>query len=118
MQIEVKESCPNDFLNWDEFAQKPPPDPYDAYGWFHLTVGEVGQEAGNDFQVCVATPTAFGRLKALGTIPGIVVDWFDAATVRQAIETKVASTKTNTWHQAVDQLRTYMLWEYEGMAGN
>ncbi|PQO42811.1 Imm8 family immunity protein [Blastopirellula marina] len=117
MPIEVKYCCPNDHLDWDEFEKNPPQDLLNAYGWFYVTIGEVGSDAGNDFQVCVATPRAVGRLKASGMLPGILVDSFDTTSIRQAIDAKVCSAGEGNWRQALDRLRTFMHWEYEGMDG-
>lgn len=118
MQAEIKEMCPNDHLGWSEFAQYDSLDPYDDFGWFHVTVGVTGEEGGHDFQVCVATPRSVGRVKPSGSNPGILVDRFDAESVSRAIRNKVASITGTTWEQIIDQLRTFMLWEYEGMAGS
>ena len=117
MHAEVHHLESNDHLRWSDFAQYDSPDPYDDYGWFHITVGASGIEGGNDFQVCVATPRAVGGVKRTGRIPGIIVDQFDADSVRKAIYDRVASIEGHTWEQIVEQLRAFMLWEYEGMAG-
>ena len=113
--MEVQPISPNDHLEWDDFLRYQSPDPFDDYGWFHVTIGEVGDRAGSDFQVCVATPQAIGRLKQQGDRPGILVDHYNAETVRQAIIDKVESLKGNHYQELIDQLRTFMHWEYEGM---
>lgn len=118
MQAEIHHLESNDYLDWVDFVRYESPDPYDDYGWFHVTVGATGVDGGNDFQVCVATPRAVGRIKRTGNVPGILVDYFDAATVRKAIVDRVTSVKGNTWEQIIDQLREFMHWEYEGMAGS
>jgi hypothetical protein len=107
----------NDFLDWKDFAEYQSRDPYDDYGWFHVTVGATDVEGSNDFQVCVATPRAVGRIKRTGAIPGILVDYFDAATVRNAVHVRIESVKGSSWDEIVAQLRKFMRWEYEGMAG-
>lgn len=117
MQAEIHHLKSNDHVDWHDFVRYRSPDPYDDYGWFHVTIGASGVTGGNDFQVCVATPRAVGRVKRNGFVPGILVDQFDAATVEKAIHDRVDSVCGHSWEQIVDQLREFMRWEYEGMAG-
>jgi hypothetical protein len=115
LQAEVHSLESNDHCDWATFAKHKVPDPYDDYGWFQVTVGTAGIHGDNDFQVCVATPRAVSRLRQAGMEPGILVDNFDAATVRKAIVDRVSSVSADTWEQIVDELRKFMHWEYEGM---
>ncbi len=115
VQLEVKVIDYEDF-GPGEFERYQSPDPFNDYGWFTITVGEVGDPAGSNFQVCVATPRAVGRLKLAGYHPGILVDHYDPETVRQAIVDRVASLKGDHYQELIDQLRTFMHWEYEGMS--
>ena len=108
----------NDHLDWQEFVDYQSPDPFDDAGWFHVTVGASGMDGGNDFQVYVATPRAVGRVKRSGEIPGILVDQFDAESVRAAIYERIESIEGCTWEQIVEKLRRFMRWEFEGMAGS
>ena len=117
MHAEVHYLESNDHFEWSDFVRYHSPNPYDDYGWFHVTVGATGIKGGNDFLVCVATPRAVGRARRTGSVPGIIVDRFDAPTVRKAIYDRVTAIKGHTWEQIVDQLREIMEWEYEGMAG-
>lgn len=118
MQAEIHHLESNDYVDWNDFVHYESPDPYDDFGWFHLTIGSSDVAGGNDFQVCVATPRAVGRIKRGGNVPGILVDRFDAATVEKGIRDRVASICGHNWEQIVDQLREFMHWEYEGMAGS
>jgi hypothetical protein len=117
VQAEVQSICPNDFDGWQGFLEYKSPDPYDDFSWFTLTIGLVGEEASNNFQVCVATPRAIPRVKDSGYIPGILVDHFDAKSIEKAIHERVASLQAHAWFQIVDHLREFMHWEYEGMNG-
>ncbi|HUT89368.1 MAG TPA: Imm8 family immunity protein [Thermoguttaceae bacterium] len=108
----------NDHADWTDFEQYESADAYDDYGWFHVTIGASDMDGGNDFQVCVATPRACGRVRSAGAVPGILVERFDAETVQQAIGDRVSSISAHTWDQIVNELRTFMIWEYEGMAGS
>ncbi len=117
MQAEIHHLESNDHVDWNDFLQYQSPDPYNDFGWFHVTVGSTGVLGGNDFQVCVATPRAVGRIKRDKFVPGIMVDQFDAATVEKAIRDRVESVCGQSWEELVDQLRVFMQWEYEGMAG-
>lgn len=118
IEAEIHSLESNDFPDWEQFLEHAERDPYDAYGWFHVTIGTVGVQGGNDFQVCVSTPRAVGRAKQAGCVPGVLVDRFDAASVQAAVKEKVVSIQASTWEQLVDQLRTFMRWEYEGMSGS
>ena len=117
IQAEVQHICPNDFDGWSAFEKYESPDLYDDFSWFTLTIGTTDIEGTNNFQVCISTARAVSRAKLDGSIAGIIVDRFDAETVGDAIHERVNSIKAHTWSQIVDELRKFMLWEYEGMAG-
>jgi hypothetical protein len=117
MHAEIHHLESNNYLDWKDFAEHQSSDPYDDFGWFHVTVGASEIEGGNDFQVCVATPRAVGRVKRSGDVPGILVDRFDAKNVRKAIYDRIESIEGCSWDQIVEQLRKFMRWEYEGMSG-
>ena len=57
------------------------------------------------------------QMRRSGSIPGILADKFDAVSVRNAIYDRVTSVRGDNWQQIVNQFRTFMIWEYEGMAG-
>ena len=107
MRAEVKTTSPNDHLSWDKFAQHESGDPYDDFGWFHVNVGLVGEDAGNDFQVCVSTPRAVGRAKHAGDAPGILVERFDAESVRRAIHDQIAAVTGHSWEHHALGIRGY-----------
>ena len=107
----------NDHDDWSAFAEYESIDPYDDFGWFHVTVGATDIEGGNDFQLCVSTPRAVRRAKLAGAIPGILVDRFDAQSVRDAVHARIDSIVVHTWDQIVNECRAFMHWEYDGMAG-
>ena len=107
----------NDHDDWSAFAAHESVDPYDDFGWFHVTIGATGIEGGNDFQLCVSTPRAVTRAKHDGAVPGILVDRFDAQSVYDAVHARIKSIEFHTWDQIVNECRTFMHWEYEGMAG-
>ncbi len=109
---------PNDHDGWSAFAAHETADPYDDFGWFHITVGASDTKGGNDFQLCVATRRAVGRARRSGSIPGILVDRFDAKSVHIAAHDRIQSIEAHSWNQIVDECRTFMRWEYEGMAGS
>ena len=115
IQPKVQHICPNDFDGWSAFERYDSADPYDDFSWFTLTIGLAGEEAGNNFQVCVVTPRAVSRVRLTGHMPGILVNRFDADTVGRAIRDRVSSIQAHAWFQVVDQLREFMHWEYEGM---
>ena len=117
MRAQILSLESNNHLDWESFARYQSPDPYDDFGWFRVTIGASDVDGGNDFQVCVATPRADGRIKRSGSVPGILVDRFDADTVSKAVRERVESIE-GSWEQIVDQLRRFMRWEYEGMAGS
>lgn len=117
MHAEIHYIESNDYVDWQHFSEYQSPDPYDDFGWFHVTVGASEIDGGNDFQVCVATPRAVGRVKRSGEMPGILVDYFNAVNVRKAICDQIEAIEGSSWETIVEQLRTFMKWEYEGMTG-
>ena len=108
---------PNDHDGWRAFAAHESLDPYDDFGWFHVTVGATDVDGGNDFQLCVSTPRAVSRAIVGGKAPGILVDRFDAKSVREAVHHRIESITAPSWDQIVEECRTFMYWEFEGMAG-
>ena len=117
IRAEIHSLESNDHLNWSDFAAYESPDPYDDFGWFHITIGAVGVEGGNDFQICVATHRAVGRAKRSGSIQGLLVNRFNAQSVHNAIHDRINSIEAYAWNQFVDECRTFMKWEYEGKGG-
>jgi len=115
MQAKVLYLESNNHLSWEEFENYTPVDPFDAYGWFHVTVGAGETDGGNDFQICVATPKAVGPAQHAGSVSGLIIGRFDAGTIKAALTEKISSIQGHTWEEIVDQLRTFMHWEYEGM---
>ena len=107
----------NEYPDWEAFAGYESADPYDDFGWFHVRIGASDGGGGNDFQVCVSTPRAIGRSRRSGGVPGVIVDRFDAATIHEAICERVSSVEGRDWEEIVEQLRKFMRWEYERMAG-
>jgi len=117
IRAEIHSLESNDHTDWSDFVAHESPDPYDVFGWFHVTIGANDIDGGNDFQVCVSTPRAVNRAKVSGSVPGILVDRFDAQSIQTAVHDRVTAIKAHTWDQFVDELRTFMRWEYDGMAG-
>ena len=113
IHAEILRLASNDHIDWSDFAAYEPIDPFDDFGWFHVTVGATGIEGGNDFQVCVSTHRAVGRVRRAGAVPGVIVDCFDAESVDTAIRDRIASIAADSWDQIVNECRTFMLWEYE-----
>ena len=107
---------PNDHDGWSGFASRESADPFDDFGWFHVTVGANDSEGGNDFQLCVSTRRAVNRAKLGGVTPGIVVERFDAQSIQNAVHQRIHSIAAHSWPQIIDECRTFMQWEYEGMA--
>lgn len=118
MKAEIYYLASNDHADWADFVRYRSPDPYDDYGWFHLTIGAAGVIGGNDSQVCIATPRDISRIRNRGFVPGIMVDKFDPAIVEKAIRDRIDSIRVQSWEQLVDRLREFMHWEYEGMAAS
>ena len=116
IRAEIHSLETNDHTDWADFVAHVSPDPYDDFGWFHVTVGATDVNGGNDFQVCVSTPRAVNRAKQDGRVPGILVDRFDAQSVHDAVHDRIHAIEAHTWDQIVDECRTFMHWEYEGMA--
>lgn len=115
MQAKILYLESNSYSSWEEFANSASDDPFDDFGWFHVTVGTEETDGGNDFQLCIATPKAVGRAKHNSSVPGLIVDRFNANTIKLALTHKISSIQANSWEEIVDQLRAFMHWEYEGI---
>jgi hypothetical protein len=115
--IEARIICleSNDHFEWADFERMTISDPYDDFGWFHVTIGATDVDGGNDFQVCIATKRAIGRARRSGSVPGIIVDRFDAETIRKAVTDTLQCIREDSWDGIVARLRKFMVWEYEGM---
>lgn len=115
--IEARVICleSNDHDEWTDFERITISDPHDNFGWFHVTIGATDVDGGNDFQVCIATKLAIGRARRSGSVPGIIVDRFDAETIRKVVTDTVQGVRGDSWDGIIAQLRKFMVWEYEGM---
>lgn len=116
MRAVLKGISPNDFLSWEEFRRYSSPDPWDDFGWFTLDVGADDEDGTNLFQVLVSTPAVVSRaIGDAGEFQGILVDRFDADEIQRVLRDRIASIRCHTWNDIVEELRTFSLWEYEGM---
>ncbi|MFO0814570.1 MAG: Imm8 family immunity protein [Gemmatales bacterium] len=103
-------------MDWEEFACNPSSTPWDDHLTFDLTIGPVGTQVREIFELTVATYIASCRLQGKGRhFKGIIVESFEPELVRKAILDHVESFESDTWHGLVDQLRKTMEWEFEGM---
>ncbi|MEM9789695.1 MAG: Imm8 family immunity protein [Planctomycetota bacterium] len=101
----------NSSLAWDE--------PWNAHAWFQVDVGIEDQEGADYFQVLVATPLAFQRIKhELDDKRVLLVDEMTVPSILQGIHDLVEDATASTWQQTAINLSKHMHWEYEGMAGS
>jgi len=111
MRATLREISPNDTLDWEKTEG-----PWDAFGWFSLSIGPEGNEGSEYFQVLVATPAAVSRAKGpTGRFRGVIVDSFEPDVIAKTLHDYVSSIEGHTWHDLVEKLMENMLWEYEGM---
>src|SRR5262245_40282220 len=116
MRAELRAIDPNDYAGWEAFVAADRPEPWDAFGWFTLSIAPQGDPGTNYFYVLVATPAAVSRAKGdAGRFRGIIVESFEPEVIAQTLRDHVASLQGLTWQDLIDQLRRTMHWEYEGM---
>jgi hypothetical protein len=117
MRAELRDIDPNDYAGWEAFAAADrPEEPWDAFGWFTLSLAPEGDRGTNYFQVLVTTPAAVSRAAGPGgRFRGIIVETFEPEVIAQTLRDHVASVQGLTWQELIDQLRQTMHWEYEGM---
>ncbi len=107
----------NDTLDWQAFAARESPDPWDDWGWFTVGIGPDGEEGTDLFQVVICTPTAKHKtLDGNDVFRGLIVDSFDPESIRNVIHEFVSSVTGANWLDCVRQLQMALRWEYEGMA--
>src|SRR5262245_59361353 len=117
LRAEVKWIDPLDFKSVPPREAAEIPELWDYFGWFTVCIGVEGEEAGNNFQVCLATHAAVGRASPRGGFRGVIVDSFEPKEIRRKLHEYVSAITGPTWQHIVDQLRQVMHWEYEGMGG-
>jgi len=111
MRVEVKSLSSNETLDWNGWI---PSDPSNVMHWFTVRIGSAGQQAGDDFQVAVATRQAIDqRTDKRRPFRGLILDPFEKAKVELLIQSHVENIAASTWDEAVKQLRNTMNWEYE-----
>lgn len=111
MQAEVRGIEANDLPDWPRWS---PSGPADEFQWFTVAVGPPGEPGADMFQVPVATPLGLRERRRKGKFVGLVVDRLEPEAVERAISDFVAGSRAPTWQGVVEQLRSRMVWEYEG----
>ena len=107
----------NDTLDWETFAARESPDPWNDCGWFTLGVGNDGEQGTDLFEVVVCTPSAKHQtIDGHQKFRGIIVDSFEPEVISAALHDFVDSISGRDWPECVRQLQTALRWEYEGMA--
>jgi hypothetical protein len=102
--------------NWESFEADSSIDPWDDYGSFSLSIGPEGDPGSTYFQVLVSTPAAAGRAReSKKFFRGILVESFERTVIENTLREFVQSRNGIDWQDLVDQLRTVMDWEYDGM---
>ncbi len=104
-----------DDRDWEAVVNSTP-DPWQAAQSFVVTVGSDDSKGGELFDVWVATPA--GKHLAvdnLGQFRGVLVDHFDAASVRSSLQASIEAIEADSWLGVVKQLCKFMRWEYQGM---
>ena len=107
----------NDTLDWDTFAERETPEPWNDWGWFTLGIGPKDEEGTDLFQVVICTPAAKHKtIDGHEEFRGIVVDSFEPDTIKTELQEFVDSVSGLDWTDCVRQLQASLRWEYEGMA--
>ncbi len=101
-----------------DFFRYEPIDPWDDFAWFSVDVGTTDMNGQDAFQCLVTTTRARHRAIAGSTDSRcVVVDPFSPQLIVDTLTDRINGIEGIEWCNVVDQLRRFMHWEYEGMAG-
>jgi len=103
----------------DDFMRYQPVDPWDDFDWFEIDVGTPGMDGQDQFQCLVTTTRARHRAIA-GSKDSrcLIVEPYEPKAIIDALTKMIDSIEGVDWCNIVDQLREFMHWEYDGMAGS
>ena len=97
------------------------PDGDEVCFWLQLSIGRSGEEAADDFTVCVATPsglksTAGRRTKPRGSssVRPIVLQAYSWSALQEAVHERLEACAGRDWLEIQEALRLQFDWEYEG----
>jgi hypothetical protein len=117
MEAQLRFIESNDTLDWETFAERESPDPWNDWGWFTVGVGPENEQGADLFQVVVCTAAAKHKtIDGNKAFRGIVVESFDPETIKIRLHEFVDSVSGLDWPDCVRQLQAALHWEYEGMA--
>lgn len=92
----------------------------DVYFPVTVRVGEVGSEAGDNFEVMITTPEALRKHApgdVLSTRATLVLADYSPQLLRSTLERIVRRCSAHTWSESVLKLQRYFRWEYEDYRG-
>lgn len=113
LRAELQHIDPNDHPSWEAFSKTECDDPLDAFGWFVLDVGVVGERGSSLFQALISTPLAKSRAKDKPGRRVLVVQSFQPEALMAELRAYVGSVTGATYNEIAEQLRRNAYWEYE-----
>lgn len=95
-----------------------PPDPKQFAEVITLNIGFRANSGSDIFSIRVATPAGLGAMSSkngvIATRPLLIVDEYDYENLAKWLEATVAECDSEVWTEAVEKLRRYFDWEFDG----
>lgn len=115
MQSEIKDIIYPVIPGFDPTKWRPD-NPKQVYIPLELSIGEIGKEGTDLFQLVVATPEAIQGRPERRRDKLLVVQTYDWQEVRATLEQWVTECEKPSWEATVNCLRRRFEWEFDGMA--
>ncbi|WP_206485605.1 Imm8 family immunity protein [Thalassotalea sp. G2M2-11] len=85
--------------------------PCDVDFWMNFTIGPVGFDGGDNFQVRVATYGTIGLKESIQYC--ILLDEYSFSQVLSKVSEFLAKSEGQNWDEVATKLAEYMLWEFQ-----
>src|SRR5579871_3738684 len=112
MRTEIKGITCADIEHWETWQ---PDDPQEVFLALELSIGPIGSDASDLFQIVVATPQSLNGRPDRRKCKLFVVQHYDGVEIRNTFDRWLKECERPDWEATVDCLRCRFDWEYDGM---